>query len=61
MNKKALFWSVVISLFTFILLGGFLSLLLFLPAEVVYWVVGGLIFLFLFIASCVYWYKELTK
>jgi hypothetical protein len=61
MNKKALFWSVVISLFTFILLGGFLSLLLFLPTEVVYWVVGGLIFLFLFIASCVYWYKELTK
>lgn len=61
MNKKALFWSVVISLFTFILLGGFLSLLLFLPTEVVYWAVGGLIFLFLFIASCVYWYKELTK
>lgn len=61
MNKKALFWSVVISLFTFILLGGFLSLLLFLPTEVVYWVVGGLIFLFLFIASCVYWYKVLTK
>lgn len=61
MNKKALFWSVVISLFTFILLGGFLSLLLFLPTEVVYWVVGGLIFLFLFIASCMYWYKELTK
>jgi hypothetical protein len=61
MNKKALFWSVVISLFIFILLGGFLSLLLFLPTEVVYWVVGGLIFLFLFIASCVYWYKELTK
>lgn len=61
MNKKALFWSIVLSVFVLLVIGAFFWVLWVLPPEIVMWSFAILVFLSIFYFFVKTWYKVLTK
>ena len=60
-NKKAMFWSIVLSVFVLLVAGAVFWLVWVLPPEIVMWSSAILVFLSIFYFFVKTWYKVLTK